>query len=254
MIDPRRSVVEKRLRGVDRIVAFCSAKGGVGKTFCASVGALLLARASTDAGQSPAIGLFDLDFQGASAHIVLGEKPRLPDEKEGILPGRTRDGIALLTAASFTGDRGLPLRGPEVTDAILELFAVTQWGRLNALLLDMPPGIGDEILDLLALIPRLEVLAVSTPSRVSIAVVERLLGLLAGTDAGVLGLMSNMSSGDAEAVQGLAQRSGLRYLGDVPFDPRVEREMGRPAGLLGCPASRALERVLSSAGLLPALD
>jgi ATP-binding protein involved in chromosome partitioning len=250
MMDPRRSVIEKRLGEVGRIVAFCSAKGGVGKTFCASLSALLLARAA--AGTPSAIGLFDLDFQGASAHIVLGEKPRLPIEKEGILPGRTSTGVLLLSAAAFTGERAFPLRGPEVTAAVLELFAVTRWGPLETLILDMPPGIGDEILDLLSMIPRLEVLVVSTPSAVSTAVVDRLIGLLLEVDAGVLGVMANMSRGDAGSVQDLAGRYGIDYLGEVPFDPLAEEEIGRPAGLLECAASQALEGVLVRAGLLRA--
>jgi len=249
-MDPRRSVIDKRLAGVGRIIAFCSAKGGVGKTFCASVSALLLAKAVSAGGKTAAIGLFDLDFQGASAHIVLGAKPRLPEEKEGILPQRTSEGVLLLSAAAFTGERALPLRGAEVTDAVLELFAVTQWGALDLLILDMPPGMGDEMLDLLTLVPRLEVLVVSTPSLISTAVVDRLIGLLLAVDAGIIGIMANMSRGDAGAVRDLAGRNGIPYLGEVPFDPLVEKETGRPAGLLECPASRALERVLARAGLL----
>jgi ATP-binding protein involved in chromosome partitioning len=255
-MDPRRSVIEKRLSEVGRIIAFCSAKGGVGKTFCASLSALLLARAAV-AGMKPegigrpaAIGLFDLDFQGASAHVMLGAIPRLPEEKEGILPQRTPEGVLLLTAAAFTGERALPLRGPEVTEAVLELFAVTRWGALDLLFLDMPPGIGDEMLDLLTLVPRLEILVVSTPSAVTTAVVDRLIGFLLAVNANIIGVLANMSYGDAGTVQALADRAGIDYLGEIPFDPQIEEQIGRPGGLLGCPASRALEGVLTRAKLL----
>ncbi len=254
-MDPRRSVIEKRLSGVGRIIAFCSAKGGVGKTFCASLSALLLARAAAGmrpagGGKPAAIGLFDLDFQGASAHVMLGAKPRLPEEKEGILPQRTREGVLLLTAAAFTGERALPLRGPEVDEAVLELFAVTRWGGLDFLILDMPPGMGDGMLDLLTLVPRLEILVVSTPSVVSTAVVDRLIGLLLAVNADIIGVMANMTRGEAGAVRDLAGRNRVAYLGEVPFDPQAEKDIGRPAELLECPASLALEGVLTRAKLL----
>ena len=118
--------------------------------------------------------------------------------------------------APFTGERGLPLRGPEVSDAILELLAVTRWGRADLLLIDMPPGIGEEILDLARLVPRLQALVVSTPSQVSVSVVERLLSVLKEIRVAVPGLIANMVDGDAGPVRSLARRHSVPLAGRGP--------------------------------------
>jgi ATP-binding protein involved in chromosome partitioning len=243
MIDPRRSVVEKRLTEVRRIAAFCSAKGGVGKTVCAALSALLGRR------HSLATGLLDLDFQGASAHIVLGADPHFPEEREGILPLHTAEGVSLMTVSAFTGERALPLRGLQVTDAILELLAVTQWGALDQLFIDMPPGIGDEVLDLITLIPRMEAVVVSTPSIVSVAVVERLVCMLVEAKLSVAGVLANMSRGDSRPVSEMARRCGVPFAGEIPYDVTLERAIGNPAALLECMASKSLENALVRMGL-----
>ena len=97
MSDPRPSVVGKRLGGVGRVVAFCSAKGGVGKTLCTVLSALGLAYAGYS------VGLLDLDIQGASAHVFLGMTPPLPEEEKGILPLAVTEGLSLMGAAPFAG-------------------------------------------------------------------------------------------------------------------------------------------------------
>jgi ATP-binding protein involved in chromosome partitioning len=245
VIDPRRSAISKMLAGVKRVIAFCSAKGGVGKTFCASVASLLLAEGGKK------IGLLDLDFQGASAHVLLGIKHRLPNEKEGILPLSGPKGIFFMGAAVFTGEHALPLRGAEATDAVLELLCVTRWGALDALVVDMPPGIGDEILDLIALIPRAEGFVVSTPSSLSVRVVDRLLSVLKDMGVGVTGVIANMSRGDAGPVREMASRRGVSFIGEVPLDPEAERSIGRPDALLRCPAAAGIKRIMEASGLLP---
>jgi ATP-binding protein involved in chromosome partitioning len=245
VIDPRASVVEKRLSGVKRIAAFCSAKGGVGKTACACLSALIAARSGMRA------GILDLDFQGASAHLVLGVEPRFPEEKEGIIPLSAPCGVSLMTAAAFTRERALPLRGPEVSNAILELFAVTVWGGLDLLCIDMPPGIGDEVLDLIGLLPRLEAVVISTPSAVSVRVVERMLDVLVGARLRVDGVVCNMARGGSDPVAEMAARKGVPYAGKVPYDAAVEEATGNPDALLRSRAAAGLEDSLAMMGLIP---
>jgi ATP-binding protein involved in chromosome partitioning len=243
-MDPRRSVVEKRLAQARRIVAFSSAKGGVGKTLCSCLAALSMGA------RGMRVGLLDMDFQGSSDHIVLGVKSRLPQEKEGLLPLPAADGVSLMSVSAFTGEHALPLRGPEVTDAILELLAVTIWGELDVLIIDMPPGIGDEVLDLMSLVPRVEALLVSTPSTVSVRVVDRLLTMLEEMETAVVGVIANMCRGDARTVEDLAKARGVAFLGEVPFDPGIEPAIGRPPALLKSAASKSLCSALGRAGLL----
>jgi len=222
MIDPRESVVQRRLAGVARVAAVCSAKGGVGKTLCTAVGGVALASLGRR------VGILDLDLPGSTAHLFLGVAPGLPEEEKGILPVAVTDNLCLMSAALFAGNRALPLRGPEISDAIREILAVTRWGELDVLLIDMPPGIGEEILDLARLVPRLEAIVVSTPSAASIAVVERLLAFLAEMKVRTSGLIANMVQGDAAAVRALAARFGVPLLGTVEFEPGLERAIGSP--------------------------
>ena len=188
MTDPRGAVVGKRLAGIGRIAGFYSAKGGVGKTMCTAVSAIALAA------QGKKIGILDLDLQGASLHVFLGVRPGLPDEDKGILPVRVSENLSLMSVAAFTAELPLALRGAEVSEALRELFAVTQWGALDYLFIDMPPGIGEEILDLARLVPGMTALVVSTPARLSIAVVERLLGLLKEMAVPASGISDGLSS------------------------------------------------------------
>jgi ATP-binding protein involved in chromosome partitioning len=239
MIDPRGSVVARRLSGVARVVGFCSAKGGVGKTTCTALAGVMLAR------QGMRVGILDLDLQGASTHILLGVVPRMPEEDKGILPLPVTDRLTLMSAAVFAGDRGLALRGPEVSDALLEMIAVTQWGSIDYLLIDMPPGIGEEVLDLARLIPRMKAAVISTPAAVSVAVVEKLLGVLKEMHVSVSGLIANEVHETSTSVKDLAARTGVSFAGEIPFDTGLEAAMGSPERLAGTVAARALEKSLA---------
>jgi ATP-binding protein involved in chromosome partitioning len=244
MIDPRGSVVSRRLSGIRRIVGFSSAKGGVGKTTCTVLAGLLLAR------RGSRVGILDLDLQGASTHILLGVAPRMPDEDRGILPLPAADRLTLMSAAVFAGNRGLALRGPEVSDAVLEMLAVVQWGSLEYLLIDMPPGIGEEVLDLAQLIPRMQAAVISTPAAISLAVVERLLGVLKEMRVPVSGLIANEVRESSAGVEELAQRCGVEFAGDIPFDAGLEPATGSPVRLAGTAAARAVEKALMRLHLL----
>jgi ATP-binding protein involved in chromosome partitioning len=235
VIDPRPEVVGRRLAPVRRILAFSSAKGGVGKSLCSVLTALALAR------QGRRAGLLDLDFQGASAHLLLGVQPRFPEERGGIRPLRARGELDFMSFAAFSRENAVPLRGAEVSEALLEMLAVTVWEPLDFLLLDMPPGIGDELLDLLRLLPRTEFVVVATPSLLALQVVERLLGLLEELALPVRGLIENMARPGGTAGSSVAAAAGRRrlpLLGRVPYLPEIETLLasGDPlAGPLGEP-------------------
>jgi ATP-binding protein involved in chromosome partitioning len=243
MIDPRRAAVQKRLVGIGRVAAFCSAKGGVGKTLCAAVAGIVLAATGKK------VGLLDLDFQGSSVHLFLGVPPHFPQEEKGLLPLPVADGLVLMSAAAFAGNRALALRGPEVSDAILELLAVTQWGKLDFLLIDMPPGIGEEVLDLARLIPQMEALVVCTPSMASTSVVERLLAFLAEMRMTVAGVIANMVRGDAAPVREMAARFHVPFAGEVEFEPGIESALGFPLRLAVSRAAPALLAALRATDL-----
>jgi len=92
------------------------------------------------------VGLFDLDFTGPSTHIILGAQKTVLKEEKGIVPP-TVQGLQYMSLIYFVGDNPAPLRGADVSNALIELLSVTQWGQLDFLVIDMPPGIGDAVLD-----------------------------------------------------------------------------------------------------------
>ncbi len=233
MIDPRPAIVTRRLAGIRRLLLVASGKGGVGKTTCATLAALQCAASGLRT------TLLDLDFHGASCHTLLGCAPGLPQEAGGILPLPVEAALQLVSIASFTGERPAPLRGAEASSALAEVLAVTVWGERDVLVVDMPPGLGDLLLDMVRLVPRAAILVVTTPSRVALPVVARLLVLLQEAQARVAGIVVNMSRGSgAGPLPGLDGR--VPVLGHVPPDPRMEEAVGSPAALLDCAAARAL--------------
>ncbi len=219
VIDPRGFVVDERLAGVARVIGITGSKGGIGKSLVASTLALALA----DAGSK--VGLFDLDFTSPSDHIVLGVDRSFPDEPFGIDP-HVVHGIQMMSIAFFSGDAALPLRGDAATSALLELLAVTRWGDLDVLVLDMPPGLGDTNLDVIHLVQRLEFLLVGNGSLVVVESVRRALQLFSELSVPMVGLVENQRRGTSRRVEALADDFGVTYLGAIPFDAEVEEALG----------------------------
>jgi len=232
MIDPRLDVIGKRLEPVERIIPVSSAKGGVGKSVCAALLALSFSR------RGYRTGLLDLDFQGASAHLLLDVHLDFPEEESGIKPLRTGN-LDFMSFAAFSREHAVPLRGSEVSQAMLELLAITIWDPLEILLIDMPPGIGDEIFDVLRYLRDPEFLVVTTPSRLVRHVVERLLAMLSELKVSMIGVIENMarSGTDSQAAQ-LAEAYGTTLLGSVPFEDGIDDLLA--AAARGNPLPRTL--------------
>lgn len=233
MIDPRPSVIEERLKKVKRIIAVTGWKGGIGKSVTACTLALLLAE------KGHKTGLFDLDFAGASDHLVLGAKGLFPREEKGLEPPLL-EGVKFMSVVFFSENKAVPLRGANVSDAIIELLAITQWGELDFLVLDMPPGINDAALDVLRFAGKAEVLAVTVPSLLAHDVLERSLALYRALKAPVLGVVENMARGPA--AKGAAHR--------LRFDPGLESALGSPKALLATAFCRDLSAALKALKLL----
>lgn len=249
MIDPRTAVIEKRLSGIKRILVFASGKGGVGKSLCSAVTALIQAK------KGFRTGLLDLDLQGASAHLILDADLSFPEESHGILPLKAAFDLNFMSIASFTGDEPVPLRGSDISNAIIELLTVTIWGELDFLIVDMPPGIGDEALDLVRFMGRSESIIISSPSFVSAGVVKRQLSVFLELNMPILGVVENMSSNCNESslmssvsrnhVKEMCKEGAVPFLGAIPFSPALESELGFPARLIAGDFGKSLENILS---------
>jgi ATP-binding protein involved in chromosome partitioning len=114
----------------------------------------------------------------------------------------------------------------DVSNAIIELLAITRWGELDYLILDMPPGIGDATLDTIRLIPRIEFIVVTTPSRVAYQSVRRMLLLLKKLDISVVGVVENMVMKPSDYVSSDVEELDLRYLGSLDYDEALEDALG----------------------------
>jgi ATP-binding protein involved in chromosome partitioning len=224
-LDPRSAIINERLKNAKRIFVVLGGKGGVGKSLIATTFSLMLAKCGHG------VGLLDLDFHGPSCHIILGAKGMMPTEKNGIIPPEVH-GIKLMSVAYYIGDEPLPLRGTEISDAFIELLAITRWGRIDYLIVDAPPGMGEEVLDIIRLMKRSEFLIVTTPSSLALKTVSRLTRLLLEAQVPILGVVENMRITETKLVEEYAKKSGIEYLGSVLFDYNLEECLGNPKKLL----------------------
>ena len=225
-MEPRPSVIQTRLKDVNRVIAVASGKGGVGKSMVASNLALTLAE------QGKKVGLLDLDLYGPSSHLILGFSPEgFPDEEHGIIPQEI-EGIKFMSLVYFSEDKPGAFRGNDVTNIILELLAITRWDDLDYLILDLPPGIGDETLDVISFIPQTEFLVVTTPSKVAFGAVEKLLKILIEGKLPLLGVVENMTRDSSEYISKKVSKLNIDYLGALSYDAQVENAIGDPLKLV----------------------
>ncbi len=221
--DPRLMVLDKRVSKVGRILPVMSSKGGVGKTLV-SVG---LSLALKDLGYQ--VGLLDLDITNPSAHVALGVSiEKFPEEEKGVRPPLV-NGVEFMSVAYYSGDSPLPLRGPDIDNAIKEILAITIWGNLDFLIIDSPPGLSDEVLDILSFFKNSEPIIVATPSPLAVNSVRKLLELLKDySSANPLGLIENMAAQPSKTIESLAAKYSVQYLGNIRKDPRIDYNIGDP--------------------------
>ncbi|KAA3606050.1 MAG: ATP-binding protein [Planctomycetota bacterium] len=232
-MDPRLAVIQRRLQNINRFIAVTGGKGGIGKSFVASALALSLVK------QGHRVGLLDLDLTGPCDHLFLGIRGAFPEEDFGILP-QNHHGIQFMSVVHFLGEHPAPLRGEDTTQALLELLAITRWGELDYLVLDMPPGLSDATLDAMRFLPGAEFLVVSTPSLIVRETVRRSLHFLRSSGRQVLGVVENMALPGSSPVQALAEAFELRLLARLPQDPDLEAALGDPEALWKTQAVQAL--------------
>ncbi|MCD6155141.1 MAG: P-loop NTPase [Candidatus Verstraetearchaeota archaeon] len=237
MADPRISIIEERLRNIKHIIAVSSGKGGVGKSLVASILALILARKGFN------VGLFDLDFTSPSTHLILGVEGLMPEEDKGVIPPLT-NGIKYMSITYYSGENVSPLRGSDISNALIELLAITRWNSLDYLIIDMPPGISDSTLDLLRLVRRVKFLIVTSPSKLAFETVRKLIALLREMNFPIIGLIENMDMKGSPYIREMAERLRINYLGSIPFDFALEDALGDVNALLKTKFSESLMKIV----------
>jgi ATP-binding protein involved in chromosome partitioning len=215
-----------RLHRDCRVIAVASGKGGVGKSSLTAN----LAVAFSQLGRRT--GILDADVYGHSIPHILGihQKPVAVDEM--IVPP-VKDGLKLMSIGFFLDDnQPVMWRGPMLHRALEQFLTDVHWGDLEVLVVDMPPGTGDVSISLGQLLPRAEVIVVTTPQKLAQEVASRAAAMARKTNMRLLGVVENMSgevfgSGGGQA---LASELDVPLLGTVPLDPllREQGDVGEP--------------------------
>ncbi|PSP99348.1 MRP family ATP-binding protein [Halobacteriales archaeon QS_5_70_17] len=229
-IDTGLSPDEQVLPGVTNIVAVASGKGGVGK----STVAVNLAAGLADRGAR--VGLFDADIYGPNVPRMVSaeERPQATDQETIIPPERF--GVKLMSMDFLVGeDDPVIWRGPMVHKIITQLWDDVEWGDLDYLVVDLPPGTGDTQLTLLQSVPLAGAVIVTTPQEVALDDARKALRMFGKHDTPVLGIVENMSSfrcpdcGSDHAIFGegggrrFAEEVDMPFLGEIPLDPGVRQ-------------------------------
>jgi ATP-binding protein involved in chromosome partitioning len=187
MSNPISIGAKEKLERITRVILVGSGKGGVGKSTVASGLALTLSRE----GQRTA--LLDIDVHGASVPEYLEVGPPVTSGKKGLEP-KMKDSLKVMSLGLFTGSLPVPIRGESKQELITELFALTNWGKLDYLVVDLPPNMGDELLSAFSLFSgKATLVLVTTPSPGAVSVVSRLRRLAETERVPVQGIVVNMA-------------------------------------------------------------
>jgi ATP-binding protein involved in chromosome partitioning len=146
----------------------------------------------------------------------------------------------------FTEDKPAPFRGIDISNIIIELLAITQWGSLDYLIIDMPPGIGDETLDVIRLVKKSEFLVISAPSRVVMGAVRKLFKILKELKIPVLGVIENMSMTKSSFGRAEVCEMKLKFLGSIHFDKNLEDSIGYPEKLMETSFMKDFDKIVKN--------
>lgn len=243
--------------GVKHAIAIASGKGGVGKS-TVSVN-LAIALAQTGA----RVGLMDADVYGPSIPLMMGchgEHPMVRDSK--MLPIR-RFGVSMMSLGFLLEEGQAVLwRGPMVAATVKQLLADVEWGELDYLLIDLPPGTGDAPMSLAQLIPLTGVLLVSTPHHVAANIAGKSVLLFRRLNTEVIGVVENMaefvcpSCNEVSRIfsgasgEELGAQYGIPCLGTIPLDPSIGGGDSGTPGIISNPQSISSARFREIAGRL----
>ncbi|GAB4114809.1 MAG: Mrp/NBP35 family ATP-binding protein [Candidatus Caldatribacteriota bacterium] len=239
MIDPRAIMVREKFAAFEYIIPVISGKGGVGKSIISTALSLVMAKKYKT-------GLLDLDFWGASDHLLLEAKNQFPEEEKGILPEEIK-GVRFMSVAYYTQDQPLPMRGKEYTDAFLELMAVTRWDDTECLIVDMPPGMSDPFLDILKYVKNGNCLVITTPSRLAENIVAKTLKILKEQNLKIMGLIENMrpTKNDYQRINELARSYKVPYLGFIPYYPDLDNYLDSLPDFISSDFFQQINRIVS---------
>jgi len=221
----------KELNQIGRIIAVMSGKGGVGKSLVAALLATAFAREGKD------VGVLDADITGPSIPKMFGLNAPPSGSETGILPILSRSGIEIMSMNLLlpSEDEAVIWRGPLMSKAITQFWEDVLWGKLDYLVIDLPPGTGDAPLTVMQAVPLSGVIAVFTPQDLTGMIVRKAVKMAQKMNVTVLGVLENMSylllpeTGRKLEIFGkskgedMAKASEAPLLGQLPIDPELAK-------------------------------
>lgn len=227
---------QNKVPGINRLVAVASGKGGVGKSTCSVNLACALQRSGAQ------VGLLDCDIYGPSIPLMMGirQRPTISAEEKMVPP--TNHGVKLMSMGFLVeGDQPVIWRGPMIVKTIQQFFHAVDWGQLDYLLVDLPPGTGDAQLTLCQTVPLDGGIIVTTPQEASLGVVRKGIAMFEKVNVPILGIIENMSyftapNGERIEIfghgggQAEADRQRIPFLGEIPLytEIRIGGDQGVP--------------------------
>ena len=229
------------LPGVAHVVAVGSGKGGVGKTTVAVNLAVALGKMGYK------VGLIDADIYGPNVPMMLGVTRQPNVVAENRIEPILSHGVKFISVGLISpGDKPMVMRGPMLHQIIRQFLMQVEWGELDYLIIDLPPGTGDVVISLVQTVPLTGAVVVSTGSSVALQDARKALEMFHQVKVEVLGLIENMSQmrlpdGEvidvfgAGATERTAAQFGLAFLGSVDLDPAIRKggDTGMPVALAG---------------------
>ena len=257
--DPQDININATLSQIKNKIIIMSGKGGVGKSsFAANLSASL-------ASKGFATGLLDVDLHGPSIAGMMGLEGLLDvHENQKVIPKPVGDRLKVVSMQSLMKDpdQAVIWRGPAKTGIIKQFIADVQWEVLDFLVVDAPPGTGDEPLSVAQTIPGAKALIVTTPQEVALADVRKSINFCRTVNLDVLGLVENMGPFPcpccgkiidpfkSEGGRLTAENMGVTFLGALPFDPEVVKacDKGAPVATQNTetPFAQALDKVVQA--------
>src|ERR1700745_356878 len=225
---PQQMPERQPIPGVKNLVAVASGKGGVGKTTVA----VNLALALTKLGHK--VGLLGADVYGPNVPIMLGtlQEPQATAEKR-IIPVQAQ-GLKMISMGLLNpGDKPMIWRGPMLHSVITQFLRSVEWGELDYLIIDLPPGTGDVQLTLIQTVAVTGAVVVTTPSIVALADVRKAIEMFRQVNVEILGVVENMSYFNCPHCHGridvfghgegqhMAKTFGVPFLGEIEIDPQI---------------------------------
>jgi ATP-binding protein involved in chromosome partitioning len=252
-MSPQQAQPKLPIRGVTNLIAVGSGKGGVGKTTVAVNLAISLSR------QGYKVGLMDADVYGPNVPLMMGISQTPVAHGDRIQPLENY-GVKLMSMGFLNpGDKPLVWRGPMLHSVIQQFLRGVDWGELDYLIIDLPPGTGDVQLTLLQSAPVTGAVVVTTPSAVSLEDARKAVHMFEQVKVAILGIVENMSYLECphctERIdvfshgggKTTAEQMNVHFLGELPLDPqiRVGGDSGSPAALKDSPFDELAKRLIA---------